>query len=114
MCNINGNTRGYILGIYGVFSMKAEKLKVIAEGMGYKIAYIVNDWVMCEAMGGMIFNYTPHLTNNDQLVEIMEKLGLDVIYDQGIWKSGRDTANYYGKTISEAVCNAAYEYFKCQ
>ena len=109
--------------------MKAEKLKVIAEGMGYKIAYIVNDWVMCEAMGGMIFNYTPHLTNNDQLVEIMEKLYMQTIPWQGAfpykWHTRifREDTNLrefvlrneaYGKTINEAVCNAAYEYFKCQ
>ena len=102
--------------------MKPEELKVIAEGMGYKIAYIVNDWVMCEAMGGMIFNYTPHLTNNDQCMEIMERLSVSTsCTDSGVRLAyigtddaglGFPTASGRGKTINEAVCSAAYEYFK--
>jgi len=62
--------------------------------------------------------YNP-LTNNDQMVEIMEKLihlhnlsihggfaGTDTTIRN---REGRSIAD--GKTIHEAVCNAAYEYF---
>ena len=130
MCNINGNTRDYIFGLCGVFSMEVEELKVIAEGVGYE-ASITN-----KSMGGdnMWVNIKEHplasatniynpLTNNDQMVEIMERLKVAVQWSRtdSCWISeilflpeNSDAIIYdsEGKTINEAVCNAAYEYFK--
>ena len=104
--------------------MEPEKLKVIAEGMGYEVAIkprningTVEDAVF--SFHGEVW-YDP-IINNDQMVEIMEKLKVGVNYD-----FYRDVFLSYiyddfgvillskneGKTINEAVCNAAYEYFK--
>jgi len=76
------------------------KLDVISKGMG---------WGKIESI------------NNDQMVEIMEKL-ISYVRNggDGLWKSD----NYFkvqfkkngfvgeGRTINEAVCNTAYEHFK--
>ena len=66
--------------------------------------------------------YRTDTTNNDQMVEIMEKLyhqrlrlnatytnGEISHYEMSTW-GGEPVGS--GKTINEAVCNAAYEYFK--
>ena len=107
--------------------MNAEKLKVIAiaEGMGYEVQPLTNRWnelmVTMKGRGTIPFSYNP-LTNAEQCMEIMEKLKINVI-----WKGKElETCSAWvliyigmtggiegkGKPISEAVCNAAYEYFK--
>jgi len=95
--------------------MKAEQLKVIAEGMGYEVAYI-NTIGAVFIHGKLPSRYNP-LTNNDQMVEIIEKLARDDSLEIKITIGCKplvtyNFADYYiGKTINEAVCNAAYEYF---
>ena len=115
--------------------MNTEQLKVIAEGMGYKTR-IYND--ACVKFKGQLqievetieedlnyYNwYRPDTTNNDQMVEIMEKLYHQRLRLNAIYTNG-EISHYEmstwggvpvgsGKTINEAVCNAAYEYFKEQ
>jgi hypothetical protein len=102
--------------------MNPEKLKVIAEGMGHTDARISGGYCI---YGGLYnhFFYSPDTTNNDQMVEIMERLHIDIKHGEGkvfakcwgvhpvnIRHSGK--SEHKGKTIQEAVCNAAYEYFK--
>jgi len=100
--------------------MEPEKLKIIAEGMG-------KDVRICDyppAFKGKVllwenhkeFVYTP-LTNNDQMVEIMEKLKTNLInYSSDGWECYTNpidpATRFKGKSVNEAVCNAAYEYFK--
>jgi len=100
--------------------MEPEQLKVIAEGMGYELnerGYPVKYKGM-EVFFLHVSDEQPYnpLTNNDQMVEIMERLEIDVEYTKYGVETGLivNTKNYYGKgkTINEAVCNAAYEYFK--
>ena len=130
VCNINGNARDYILGICGVFIVEVEKLKVIAEGMPDGRPVEIEDgcvWYMNyppttgEGYGVKVHavEFNP-LTNNDQLVEIMERLEIDLEHSATcsgdgvyafIYKS-LPTTKEFGKTINEAVCAAAYEYFK--
>ena len=101
-------------------TMKPEQLKVIAEGMGYESS-IVNSSCFYkhpdEFESHITINdfYNP-LTNNDQIVEIIEKLKIDLYYypdEDYCWKAlvRRDTQQE-AITINEAVCNAAYRYFK--
>jgi len=66
--------------------------------------------------------YNP-LTNNDQMVEIMEKLlrkgygvcvngwGNKILFEYQILDCENNVVAE-GKTINEAVCNAAYEHYK--
>ena len=101
--------------------MKPEKLKVIAEGMGYEVA--IKPRNIRGTITDAVFNYNGEvwynpLTNAEQCMEIMEKLKLDVVWwpEQKEWSSerciaGSSTIGYTGKTITEAVCKAAYEYF---
>ena len=97
--------------------MKPEQLKVIAEGMGYENIQILrgivrlNTWTVSRTI---LDEYKPHTTNNNQMVEIMGKLKLSVYYyaDVNTWYGRLNGDPSYGKTINEAVCNAAYEYFK--
>lgn len=113
--------------------MEASKLKLIAEGMGYEY----RQYASIESSKNMfakdmaIEEYNP-LTNDTQCMEIMEKLPVDISKqstqtvgkpetEKSYWMAG---ARYFnkkgefvrvleeGKTIKEAVCNAAYEYFK--
>jgi len=106
--------------------MKPEQLKVIAEGMGYKSKVTPSR----RSIKTYPYNYCPKLerwklynplTNNDQMVEIMEKLKVKTWWneDEKLRKAFIPSANNdietgfgFGKTINEAVCNAAYEYFK--
>jgi len=99
--------------------MEAEKLKVIAEGMGYETERVKSnagcDWVDIIIDGYIAVKYSP-LTNNDQMVEIMERL-LDIESVLEVERSlALDNTRFVngcsGKTINEAVCNAAYEHFK--
>ena len=106
--------------------MNTEKLKVIAEGMGYTswISDIYSKpecWYETGNMHEFIKKgrYNP-TTNNDQMVEIMEKI-LNSLKNIKIinFTSGVNVSFGFfgdlegeGKTINEAVCNAAYEYFK--
>jgi len=99
--------------------MKPEKLKVIAKKMGYEYVRINLD----KDVQGYPKNgfhriiYNP-LANNDQMVEIIDKLvlqafsGINITFtnryrviDKNLCVLGE------GKTINEAVCNAAYVYF---
>lgn len=97
--------------------MKPEELKIIAEGMGVEI----EDSKLCgltvvKSNSAIYLRdiYNP-LTNDTQLVEIMEKLRVGVEHSSGeIWLAYADRFQPYsqGKTINEAVCKAALEYFK--
>ena len=102
--------------------MKPEQLKVIAEGMGYEIeyeSYIVTEidkpdtYIAFVGVGKDQIQYNP-LTNNDQMVEIITKLQLVIDWAGDACFAGTyPNLNIYdGKTINEAVCNAAYEVFK--
>jgi len=104
-----------------------EQLKVIAEGMGYEAQPLTNQFnglmVIFRGRGRIPFSYNP-LTNNDQMVEIMERLKLStshLINPDAILATlnisfldaeYEGDTEFEGKTIHEAVCNAAYEYFK--
>ena len=96
--------------------MKPEQLKVIAEGMGYIILGDSSLYpTVKKAEHSKVVAYNP-LTNNDQMVEIIEKLKIDLYYypdEDYCWKAlvRRDTQQE-AITINEAVCNAAYRYFK--
>ena len=100
--------------------MEAEQLKVIAEGMGYEIRSSKTSMSEDRLMVWNGFDistrqkYNP-LTNNDQMVEIINELKIDTEYWYRLdeWSAEpRGGASRRGKTINEAVCNAAYEYFK--
>jgi hypothetical protein len=95
--------------------MNTDKLKVIAEGMGYYVNPSIEEGITVDNEGHWI-DYAPDTSNNDQMVEIMEKLKLCVEYmADGNYRSypaGRMCLMETGKTINEAVCNAAFEYFK--
>jgi len=96
--------------------MKSSKLKVIAEGMGYEAEIRDKDFTYEHVViagnshvGIKWLKYNP-LTNNDQMVEIIERLCPELYYDVGEWYCTYEDDTYvYGKTINEAVCNAAYE-----
>ena len=103
--------------------MDTEKLKIIAEGMGYEIFSNDNPRIKDRLVvwnGKDIHTrciYKP-LTNNDQMVEIMEKLKITVRAIPNVSEDWFAEPYPYGnrmgsgKTINEAACNAAYEYFK--
>ena len=103
--------------------MKTEQLKVIAIGMDYE-AWVNKDTVYVKHAGFQEgFPYKPDTTNNDQMVEIMEKLKANLFWPV-LDNDGETTHKAsicikpcehvygYSKTINEAVCIAAYEYFK--
>jgi len=104
--------------------MEPEKLKIIAEGMGYERVVIAKDCnppkvmkLRVRLVGFERDEYNP-LTNNDQMVKIMEKCkicvmphDIEVFWEAYLGYKGKIyEAN--GKTINEAVCNAAYEHYK--
>lgn len=94
--------------------MKPEQLKVIAEGMGIKVQSY-EDKLAIHHCNGTATIYNP-LTNDTQAMEIIEKLHMNTFWwnPKKCWASFSGTHNSpecYGKTINEAVCNAAYEYF---
>lgn len=104
--------------------MDTEKLKVIAEGMGYEATIQFFEGCSCYIKYKDIIDgdkdcavtelYNP-LTNNDQMVEIMEK-HVDAVTSVnnhlGRYRASIEQSFGYGETYREAVCNAAYEYFK--
>jgi len=98
--------------------MKPEQLKVIAEGMGYETEIrsgtfnTLNCYIQARGEKGINHLYFP-LTNNDQMVEILNKFQFDIQWfglTCVIFLNGAMIGE--GKTIHEAVCNAAYEHFK--
>jgi len=100
--------------------VEAEKLKVIAEGMhpqDYISVRIVDDRVhirseLCGSRNAAEWIYNP-LTNNDQMVEIVERLKISIEYQRkDKWLAETQDELAFGKIINEAVCNAAYEYYK--
>jgi len=95
--------------------MKPEQLKVIALGMGYKIHSIHDDIVFISHAGFRVngFPYQPDTTNNDQMVEIMERLKFKLEFSGESWDAELEKPFIYclGKTINEAVCNAAFAFF---
>ena len=100
--------------------MNTEQLRVIAEGMGYKIHSVSDGIVFISHAGFRVngFPYQPDTTNNDQMVEIMEKLEIDIEHKASglvayTYKGNNEVLLYsgQGKSINEAVCAAAYEYF---
>jgi len=118
--------------------LEAEKLKVIAKGMGYEAEIVSGVTMLIIMRSGNMVNgyqdirdelpYKPNTTNNDQMVKIMGKL-LDVFLEVRV-RAVDETEIYWcelihqeheymdvedmGKTINEAVCNAAWEYFHQQ
>ena len=95
--------------------MKSEELKIIAEGMGYYVNPSMEDGVTID-INGHWFDYNPDTTNDTQCMEIMERLKLSVRWQHDICYVSQ--TRYFasgvsnGKTIREAVCKAALEYFK--
>lgn len=103
--------------------MEPKELKIIAEGMGYE-THLHKSWpntVLINVKNPDLVKYNP-LTNDTQCMEIVEKL-LKVhgtikfeeykSGDIGMVDNWRDDyALGKGKTINEAVCKAALEYFK--
>jgi hypothetical protein len=114
--------------------MNSEQLKVIAEGMGYN-AINRNGFIYCwkgdaeynykpspirihEPPPSNAIKYYPDTTNDTQCMEIMRKLriSLHAIPHDGTWDAVKvngkgDLVMANGKTINEAVCNAAFDYF---
>lgn len=110
--------------------MNAAQLRVIAIGMGYETELMMRpserqyiDYFN-NTRGGRAWRgkYDPE-NNPAQLLEIIEKLPFDQPSDKigdglwkadGIWKVQITFEGYVAesKSINEAVCNAAYEYFK--
>lgn len=94
--------------------LKPETLKKIAELLGYRIKPINPEWpyVYIEPENSRPNNdellpFSP-LTNNDQLVECIEKLKLDVKWFEDtcvIFDKAGDMLSE-GKTLAEAACNA--------
>jgi len=98
--------------------MNPEKLKVIAEGMGYETISLFNGEFSCQC-GDENNNYNP-LKNNDLMVEIMEKL-LDLGWVISKFEDKylltlevvcNVSTQFTGKTIAEAVCITYYEVVK--
>lgn len=113
--------------------LKPEQLKIIAEGMGYETRIYdgaslqfqgqlqVSHKVLDEDPDSEYYNwYRPDTTNNDQMVKIMDMLlikgwvvkhfhSLDYVME---YQGTGYPIPIQGKTINEAVCNAAYEVFK--
>ena len=106
--------------------MEPEKLKVIAEGMGYEVELnngYANATVYIRTLGNKIKAYRPDTTNSDQMVEIIGRFDKVEIErpmgsngDLAVVRLTKGEKSYTGKgkTINEAVCNAAYEYFNNQ
>ena len=100
--------------------MTPEKLKVVAEGMGWTHVLINEDGDVYGYPKSSLhlIVYEPDVTNDSQCMEIMEKLKLNVLHhhacgdynDVRIVLPSGDFVE--GKEIKEAVCNAAYDYFK--
>lgn len=106
--------------------MNNKKLRVIAKGMGYYIATTFDFNPDSDAvyigdcsntyLESLCFMYRPE-TDNDQMVEIIEKLHLNIdwLNGSGMWRVNVPNHKFkYGKTLNEAVCLAAYNYFKGQ
>ena len=98
--------------------MNKEQLKIIAEGMGYEVRPSLNPLLADRVVvwnGKDIHTrgiYNP-LTNNDQMVEIMERIPLETKRDGDLhYARVIGTSIWFiSKTLNEAVCNAAYEHF---
>lgn len=96
--------------------METKKLKVIAEGMGYTNVFIREESGLLFAAApneGQTFGVYHPDENNDQMVEIVNKFQFDINWFElscVIFLNGDMIGE--GNTINEAVCNAAYEYFK--
>lgn len=108
--------------------MDVEKLKIISEGMGYETRMWPEGHpekelqIKKEGLNGYVYYnwYRPHTTNNDQMVEILKKLISAGGLLDGCHAEDEDSFMIYfdepmrfytAKTINEAVCNAAFEYF---
>jgi len=107
--------------------MTPEKLKVIAEGMGY-VELVSDNYKLKGRL--IVWNgkdihtrqaYKPDTTNNDQMVEIMENLNIQLRRQthkpKGLWVARIEyvvnpMTVCQGKTINEAVCSTAYEHYK--
>lgn len=105
--------------------MQPEELKIIAEGMGYEVHLEMgvrnNQGMMClyiHHANGTRTEYAPDTTNDTQCMEIMKELKTDIEYWYRLdeWEANprRDEIPKRGKTINEAVCKAALEYYKKQ
>ena len=98
--------------------MKPEELKIIAEGMGINVR-VDGDYCSLEPKHGDT-HYTAYnpLADDTQCMEIMEKLKITLLHDFVLecWSASKVKNNNRvigeGKTINEAVCKAALEYFK--
>ena len=99
--------------------LTAEELKIIADGMyPDERVHISEPYDIHSQPKHVRINATEYnpITNNGQMVEIMEKLKIDVEHRTGHKKAWlitkKGTRGFNGKTINEAVCRAALEYFK--
>lgn len=104
--------------------MEIEQLKIIADGMGYRTkvtpsrcAIATNPYEHCPNLIRWV-KYNP-LQDNNQCMEIMEKIIHEGIYhirgganpDDVHIRDKDYTLIAKGKTINEAVCNAALVHF---
>ena len=101
--------------------MEPEELKVIAYAMDKMNVHIRHEEVLhelptCEPHPRCIVKYNP-LTNNDQMIEIINKIPLETRREgrlhcvRYVMEEGKSIW-FFGETFNEAVCEAAYEYFK--
>ena len=107
--------------------MDSNDLKMLAEYMGHRTlmdltgsdVLISKVTIKSEKKEYGYITYNP-LQNNDQLVELIEKLKMDIVYwhQSKEWsaeitdKNGKPTTGVYGETLAEAVVNAAIEMVK--
>lgn len=107
--------------------MNSEKLKVIAEGMGYTWFDVSSDGLITDIKGWSAcskpvssLGYKPDTIRTDQMIDIMERL-----FDIGCAIAKEDDSNNVviylngefmgeGETTREAVCNAAFKHFNQQ
>ena len=95
--------------------MNTEKIKVIARGMGIEVEetkLLVLIPAKSDLAPYLRGAYSP-LTNAEQLLEIMERLKISIWFDGITWVAQiKNNNRSLEDTINEAVCEAAYEYFK--
>ena len=86
--------------------MKPESLKQLAIYMGYKVLPADNICAVNKGEGGC-WQYDP-INNAEQCLELQHKLKIDVRPISSFWvASARGGNTSKGKTINEAVTNAA-------
>ena len=97
-----------------------ESLKKIAEALGYEVVRINRDKdTHGYPKGGLHRVIFDPKNNPAQLLEIIEKLEIDIVWELDhtittmVWIDGRqNTASFNDKNLTEAVLNAAEEFVK--